>query len=81
MEVGVSFTIDFAGDRAEVVHKARIFERVLSQTANDYAKLALLVDGLDVTGELAPEDLAQVSHPDIPETSESKKRRCILRQV
>ena len=57
VHVGVNFLPDFIGDRAVSLRRARTLERVLLRAANDYARLALLVDGVDVAGELSPDDL------------------------
>ncbi|MCP4680399.1 MAG: hypothetical protein GY854_33925 [Deltaproteobacteria bacterium] len=57
VHVGVNFLSDFSGDRAVYLSRARILERVLLRVANDHARLALLVDGVDVAGELTPDDL------------------------
>ncbi len=57
VHVGVNFLADFEGDRAVSLRRARTLERVLLRAANDYARLALLVDGTDVAGELSPDDL------------------------
>jgi hypothetical protein len=46
--------------RQEIVAKTRVVERVLQRAANDYAYLALLVDGIDSTGMLNLEDLRAV---------------------
>ncbi|MCP4603586.1 MAG: hypothetical protein GY847_24225 [Proteobacteria bacterium] len=60
IRVGVNFTANFTGDRGAFLGQARILERILSRVAEDHAKLSLLVDGVDDTGELDPEDLVEV---------------------
>ncbi len=56
LELTLTFTDD-ATDVPLLIHQARTLERVFSQIATDYAWLSLLVDGDDVRGRLASDDL------------------------
>jgi hypothetical protein len=70
-EVRVTYGGTFEGDRAAHAGLALTLERVLARLARQRALLGLLVDGADVTGELAPgaldEDLLAdpATHPEL----------------
>ncbi len=57
VQVGIHISDAAAEDRESLVSKAQVLETVLSRLAGDYAKLALWTDGVDVRGELLPDDL------------------------
>ncbi|MFO8072355.1 MAG: hypothetical protein R6V85_10825 [Polyangia bacterium] len=61
--VAVEMGAQYTGDRARAVGTARLLERIATDTLSGHAWASLLVDGIDVTGELASpggieEDLA-----------------------
>jgi hypothetical protein len=58
VQVGLHISDAATVDGESLISKARVLEAVLSRTAEDYAKLALWTDGVDVRGELLPGDLA-----------------------
>ncbi len=63
VRVAVELGAQYAGDRARAVGTARLLERIVADTLSSHAWASLLVDGIDVTGELASpeaieEDLA-----------------------
>jgi hypothetical protein len=70
-EVRASYSGDFAGDRAGHAAAARLLERVLTRLAGHRAMLGLLVDGSDVTGEVAPAAFTEnlladaTAHPEV----------------
>jgi hypothetical protein len=64
VQVGLHISDAATADQGSLVNKARVLENVLHRVAENYAKLALLVDGMDVRDELQPEDLVMAAEQD-----------------
>jgi hypothetical protein len=62
--VGLVLSPAFTGDRARITATAAEVEQALTLVAHSHAMLALLVDGVDDTGEIAPTDLEENSAED-----------------
>ncbi len=67
VKLSVDFSPEYEDDRTDFLARVRKLERVLARTANKYAALALLVDGVDVTSELEPQDLTETVSENTPE--------------
>ncbi len=64
VQVGLDVSGAAPSEQASLLNRARVLESILQRVAGDYAKLALWVDGMDVRGNLDPEDLIMTLEQD-----------------